>query len=325
MNPTACSYGYRIVGACDGERRLVDAAAAFAAYCRCDDRARVDSEAYLSAFTYPQAFADWLGQTGSTKGYTGPCWASWLWLDIDASGNLPAALEAGKRLAVGILERYRLADDDLLLFFSGSKGFHVGLPTSLWQPEPSADFHRIARQLAEGLAAVVGITTDVGVYDKVRAFRAPNSRHPKTGLHKRRLTVDEMLHLSVAAILKMATEPLPFDLPAPAGRNDTAAADWQQATERCRQQAEAKAQRQTATDGTATLNRATLDFIRDGATEGDRGRLLFSAAANLAEFHCPPALVHAILTDTALDSGLSPAEVRRQIECGLSHENGGAA
>ena len=32
-------------------------------------------------------------------------------------------------------------DDALLLFFSGSKGIHVGLPVT-WGPEPSVTFHR---------------------------------------------------------------------------------------------------------------------------------------------------------------------------------------
>jgi hypothetical protein len=45
---------------------------------------------------------------------------------------------------------------------------------------------------------------------------------------------------------------------------------------------------------------------------------VFSAAANLAEFGCPPALAHALLTESALDSGLAPNDVRRQIECGMS-------
>lgn len=76
------------------------------------------------------------------------------------------------------------------------------------------------------------------------------------------------------------------------------------------------------TNGTPRLNRATLDFIRDGADQGDRHRLLFSAAANLAELGCPSALAHALLTEGALDSGLPPAEVRRQIECGLKHATG---
>jgi hypothetical protein len=43
------------------------------------------------------------------------------------------------------------------------------------------------------------------------------------------------------------------------------------------------------------------------------------AAANLAELGCPTDLAHALLADAALDSGLTPAETRRQIECGLAH------
>ena len=70
----------------------------------------------------------------------------------------------------------------------------------------------------------------------------------------------------------------------------------------------------------ARLNRATLEFIRDGAGTGDRHRLLFSAAANLAEFGCPQSLAEALLCESALDSGLSPSEVRRQIACGLDHQ-----
>jgi len=47
--------------------------------------------------------------------------------------------------------------------------------------------------------------------------------------------------------------------------------------------------------------------------------LLFSAAANLAELGCPPALAHELLTEAGRDAGLSPSEVRRQIDCGLRH------
>ena len=77
------------------------------------------------------------------------------------------------------IERYSLDDDGPLMFFSESKGFHLGLPTDLWQPSASLTFHRTARRLAEGLAAAAQVTIDGGVYDTVRAFRAPNSRHPE--------------------------------------------------------------------------------------------------------------------------------------------------
>jgi len=316
------SYGFRILGDCSGRRRLIDHAAAFAAYARCDARAEVDCEAYLSAFTFGADFREHLARTDTTKGFSGVCSAPLLWFDIDRPDALPKAQSDAGRLAAALVERYGIAADALLLFFSGSKGFHVGLPCALWTPAASADFHRIARRVCEALAQDVGVEIDTGIYDKVRAFRAPNSRHPKTGLHKRWLTLRDLLHLDLAAILAQAKAPAPFEIPAiePAdGDADRAAADWQDAAAQVCQQAEAQAKRRMGGDGAATLNRLTLDFVRDGATVGDRARLLFSAAANLAEFGCPPALAHALLTESALDSGLPPAEVRRQIDCGLEH------
>ena len=136
-------------------------------------------------------------------------------------------------------------------------------------------------------------------------------------MRQRRLEFDELLRVRPDAIANRAAEPAPFDLPDWPAQNGQATRDWQEATELVKRNTTTAAVRKA--NGLETLNRATLDFIRDGAATGDRHRLLFSAAANLAEFGCPAALTHALLTEAALDSGLPPAEVRRQIECGLLH------
>jgi hypothetical protein len=321
MTPTpTLRLGFRVLGPATSRRRLVDFDAALAAYAECDAKAEVYREAYLSAFTFGADFRRHLEDTGSTKDYGGPCGGPFIWWDIDRLDDLERALSDARKLAAAILARFNtLDDDDLLLFYSGSKGFHVGLPT-FWAPPPSLTFHRTARRFAETLAAGAGVSIDTGVYDKVRLFRAPNSWHPKTGLHKRRLKLDELLHLDAGGICQLASTPEAFELPAVAATCDRAAADWQAAARVVQAEAEAKEQRcNVMADGTPRLNRATLDFIRDGADQGDRHRLLFSAAANLAEFGCSPALAHALLTEAALDSGLPPADVRRQIECGLQH------
>ena len=314
----AAPYGFRIVGSCRETRRLVDAAAAFSGYATCDKQAEVTSESYLSAFQFGDEFRRHLEMTGSTKGYAGPCWSPWLWWDIDREDDIEAATRDARRLAAFLADRYRLDGDELLIFYSGSKGYHVGVPTSLWRPEPSAVFNKLARRFAEHVAEVLGIDVDGGIYDKVRAFRAPNSRHPKTGRHKHRLAFDELLHLKTAAIIDSAAEPQLFDLPLPPQVDDQAAADWRKAGEHVAESTTAHRQRRLAFNGSPKLNRRTMEFIRDGAPTGDRHRLLFSAAANLAEFGCPRALAHALLTESALDSGLPPNDVHRQIECGLS-------
>lgn len=237
---------------------------------------------------------------------------------LDHPDNLKNAVDAARRLCVAICERYGISDDDLLVFYSGSKGFHIGVTTALWQPEPGGSFNRVARRFAEHVAELAGVAIDTGVYDKVRAFRAPNSRHSKTGRHKRRLAVDALMHLSTSAIVDMANEPESFELPEPTYQSEQAVSDWEAAAERVAREAEAVEQRRAASNGAATLNRLTFRFIREGAEVGDRHRLVYSAARNLGEFGCPPALAHALLSESALDSGLPPSEVRRQIQCGLT-------
>ncbi len=69
-----------------------------------------------------------------------------------------------------------------------------------------------------------------------------------------------------------------------------------------------------------TPNGFTFGFRIVGDCHNERR--LFSAAANLADFSCGFELAWALLSESALDSGLSPSEVRRQIECGLKHQRG---
>jgi len=314
------ALGYRILGPCSGERKLVDWPTAFRAYAACDARARVESEAYLSAFTFGDDFGDHLRATGSTRDFAGACWTPYLWFDIDrepADGGIEAALRDARKLLVTLQDVCGVAEGAMLLFYSGSKGFHIGIMTDLWAPTPGTDFHRVARRMAENVAEIAGVLIDSSIYDKVRAFRAPNSRHPKTGRYKRHLTADALLHMSEAAILKMAESPDEFDLPElPAECADFLAADWDKATRQVKTEADARAEKLANGDAPDKLNRLTLDFIREGATVGDRHRLCYSAAANLAEMGAPLPLCAALLTEAALDCGLAPMDVRRAIQNG---------
>ncbi|HQU42266.1 MAG TPA: DNA primase, partial [Pirellulales bacterium] len=95
-------------------------------------------------------------------------------------------------------------------------------------------------------------------------------------------------------------------MPEPAAANDQAAADWLDAERHVTAQGEVNAARRAERNGSPTLNRSTLEFIRDGnaLATGDRHRMLISAAANLGEFGCPPMLAQALLCEAGLDSGL---------------------
>lgn len=314
----AMPLGYRIEGSCDRERKIVNYDRAFAAYAACDDDARCHIEGFLSPFQYDHEIRrrinDGVGRL-DVRGFDGRCWSRFVWFDIDREGDINAAAKAARCLAMRLVDRYQLNESELLVFFSGAKGFHVGLPTSLFDPSPAVAFNATVRKLAEALAASVGVVVDVAIYSKVQPLRAPNSKHGKTGRHKRFVTFDELLKVKPLAIVANAAEPIEFELPDAPEIDERAVEDWRAACESVNQQAEAV---KVFAGDRSELNRSTLDFIRDGADSGDRHRMLYSAAANLGELGCSLRLASALLTESALDSGLPPVDVRRAIENGIS-------
>lgn len=317
MKPSPFDIGFRVVGHKAAKRRVIRHPVAFAAYASCDDRAEVEREAFLSFFTFDTSFSEYVNRNESEAGFDGPCAAPWLWWDVDRSNDLPTALRDSRRLSGVILERYREFDeDDLLIFLSGGKGVHVGLKT-IWRPDPSPFFHTIAKVFCLDVAESAGIVADSSIYSKTRLFRAPNSRHGKSGLFKRRISLDDLTYLKPEALVERARQPEPFDIPDGPALSLQAADDWSKA----RREVERRAiDRTTATLSFAPkLAALTLDFIRNGTLEGERAVRLFRAAGNLGEFGCSPELAHALLEEAALDSGLTPSETRRQIESGLNH------
>jgi hypothetical protein len=313
------SICFRVVGPLSGERRLCEGAVAFIACCRCDPAARTDTESYLSAFQFDEEFQRFVNEHGTVAGFSGPTWALYIWFDIDREDDLESARMDASKLITFLNNRFGCRNG-LLIFFSGKKGFHIGLSTQYFADcEPSIDFHRITRNLAEHLAGLAGVQIDTGIYDRVRCFRAPNSRHPKTGLHKRRLTLAELTDLGVTKILELAQQPRPFTPPKLLS-NVAQHTDWRDTADRVAAASVVRAQ--IDQQGREQLNRLTLDYIRNGAAVGERHNHLFSAAANLAEFDCPLKLAEALLMESALNCGIAPDDARRHITRGLDHGTG---
>jgi hypothetical protein len=278
----------------------------------------------LSAFQFADDFTEHLARTGSPAGFTGSTWAPFVWCDVDrdeAAGGVARALDDTRRLVDTLDERFGVRRDVLVPFVSGGKGMHLGIPTALWSPTASPDFHAVARQFAETVAAAAGVAVDTGVFDRVRAFRAPNSRHPKTGLHKRYVPVDMLDAVTVNGVLSMARTPEPFDPPGTDGVEsaDFLVAVWDAAARAVTEKAAAAEQRRHEVgngERAASVNKLTRAILAGDVDVGDRHRLLYSAAANLAELGCPLSAVRALLTEPALDLGLPPKDVARAIDNG---------
>jgi hypothetical protein len=322
LDPNSFGFGFLIEGDVFQARRRVNAAVAFRAFAELDPLAKLDGESYLSAFQFGDDFASYLTATKSVREFAGPCWSPWLTFDIDRA-DFEAATRDARRLAAFTVDRWRIDPDDLLAFFSGNKGFHLLLPlAACGSPPPSIDFNAVSRKLASNLAAAAGVTIDVAVYSKTQPLRSPNSRHSKTGLRKRALAYGELLEVKPAAIRERAGEPLAFEVPDEPSATDPAVRDWRAAAADLAD----RSARRPATGGVGSpppqagkLNLSTRDFIRDGASEGERASRLFSAAANLAECGSPLSLALELLSRPGLDSGLPPAEVARTIKNAFEH------
>ena len=120
-------------------------------------------------------------------------------------------------------------------------------------------------------------------------------------------------------LLDCAREPLAFEPPPTKGTTDpVAVADWKRAEGVVEQKVVERRERVESSSGLSAFARR---FIRDGETDaGLRAVSTFRVAAEMKEFslsHGEDDLICAIVTDAALDCGLSPSEVKRQVACGL--------
>jgi hypothetical protein len=176
----------------------------------------------------------------------------------------------------------------------------------------------VCRRLAVRLAEECGVEVDGGIYQPARLFRAPNSFHPVGRACKRLLDHDEFMHLPAGRLRNMAAEPRAYEfrLP-PFGPCPQLDRDWDEAA---RGSVEARLGRRR--DHRLVLQRATVDFIKEGARNNERAIRLFQAAGNLREFGASDDLIRALLREPALDTGLAQAEIDRQITCGIANTDG---
>jgi hypothetical protein len=278
-----------------------------------------EREAYLSHFVFSSEMrTHYAANRHSVAGFAGPCGGRWLVLDIDRV-ELVAALADARRLLQTILNRYPEAEGDVPVYFSGGKGFHV-LVELAHNPLPVVGFHRTAKTFAESLATRAGVRIDSSIYDVNHIVRLPNTRHPRTGLFKRRIDADTLFRLDVPGILDHAKQPAGDGLPSVRTCPSNLAGDWRDAESETVRTADGRAAvRRECGPADSRVPRYLLDFLRFGVEQGHRHAMLFQCAAWLTEQGAPPTLCIALLTEPGCDLGLMPRDVDRQIRCGIEH------
>jgi putative DNA primase/helicase len=160
-----------------------------------------DLQAYLS--THHNAKGN-----PSIEGYAGPAFAHRFVTDFDSADDLALAQRDAVTLITRLGERFDVPPGAIHVYFSGSKGFALEIPGSLFGGFGPAPAPQLADRL-KALASILGeglTTLDFEIYQRVRLWRWPNTINSKSGLYKVPLTVHELQTLDIAAIRELATQ-----------------------------------------------------------------------------------------------------------------------
>jgi hypothetical protein len=155
---------------------------------------------FATYFRYTRALKDWRDNhrneygNPTVKGYRGACHAAFLPFDFDAPDPADALADV-RRLLRYLNDALDVPPDAVRLNFSGSKGFHAELPETLFGGfEPGESLPARFAELASYLARQAGVTTnDATLYEHLRLYRLPNTRHSTTRLYAAPLTAGEVL------------------------------------------------------------------------------------------------------------------------------------
>lgn len=251
-------------------------------------------DVYRSMWRYPDALVEWhrthRNEHGkpTVKGYRGPAWGDYQWIDIDYP-DLAEALEAARTALQTLEARFDVPPQYVRCYFSGSKGFHLGLHWSLFgDVEPGPHIPSTYRAMAQRMVGDV-LPIDESVYDHVRPWRLSNTRNSKSGLYKIPLSAAEVLHLPIEEIRRLAARPRPEsqvtweppDRPIPA---------LVEVYAECRRTVASR-----PSGGDALDPAAIVSILRTDATPGNRHPTLVRLAGHLLAVGVDPAVATELL------------------------------
>lgn len=178
-------------------------------------------EAYISIMPYDREILDHMKATkdeahprGNVAGYQGKVFCRWIYWDFDGPINAPKqAMADARELCNLLVTKYGVPSNDVGIYFSGGKGFHITISSAHIggvdpaTPDVMAEKLGIfTERLVDDCAGTME-TFDSSLYAPNRYFRLPNSRHPSTGLYKIPLAYEELMEMEPKDVLEAAEIP----------------------------------------------------------------------------------------------------------------------
>ncbi len=163
---------------------------------------------YMSAHT--------IDSTATIAGYEGKVWTPFFPVDLDHP-ELGVALESARFFVSRLVDQWMVDPNGIHIYFSGSKGFHLMIDTRLFGnilPSKSLPiiFDSMRRHFAQELPSSLRDTVDLGIKDRLRLLRLPNTIHEKSRLYKVFISPNELKTIGPEKIRVLAKTSRPLSL-----------------------------------------------------------------------------------------------------------------
>lgn len=184
------------------------------------------TERYFSMFGMDNSIYQHVEINHTVSGFNGNYFCKAVYFDVD-NPDLNQSLKDARELVKNLYNYLEINPEHLVIFFSGSKGFHIGLRHSMFgQMKPDKNLPAQVKVLAVLMLAECFQTSlaeidkslmgkkekiyagcDLSIYNANRIFRTVNSLNAKSNLYKIGLSYSELMSLSIEEIQALAKEP----------------------------------------------------------------------------------------------------------------------
>jgi len=270
-------------------------------------------DCYRTVFRYPEAMREHFSKHGTVAGYQGYVYADWIPIDID-SRDLAEAHETARDALNQLAVRYDVEINELRIFFSGAKGFHILIPAEMLGYEPSPHLPAVFKELVSGLFD--DFTIDLSIYDSQRLLRLSNTINSKTGLYKIPLTAAELLNLETVKILDLAKTPREVIFVTEVSKNDSLRELFKKASEKARKPPKPQSLSDVKGKWNAYAVKPCITKLLEGVGEGKRDNAGLRLASHFFKQSLPGDIVLSILEawNTKNTPPLKPKDLKRIVE-----------
>lgn len=156
-----------------------------------------EQDYYASAYLYNEKQVEEFKKTGSIRGIKDVV-TNRIWFDFDQADD-PTFSQIEAREVISRLEKYGINRNNIEVYFSGNKGFHLVVTLNRYIT-PDQVYGICVSKFGQGMKSL-----DTAVYDPSRIFRVPGTKHQKSGLFKIPLTHEQLKSLNINQIKKLAS------------------------------------------------------------------------------------------------------------------------